>query len=113
VKGSVDSDRLRLDFGIIAREGLFLIRIGIIGDFNSKYHTHVAINTAVEHVVAAGEAVCAEWLATPQLAQPGAEKLLAAYDALWAAPASPYESFEGMLRGIEYARSRNVPFTGT
>ena len=35
------------------------------------------------------------------------------YDALWAAPASPYESGVGMLRGIEYARCHNVPFTGT
>jgi CTP synthase (UTP-ammonia lyase) len=54
-----------------------------------------------------------EWLSTPELVKPGAEKLLSDYDALWAAPVSPYESGEGMLRGIEYARSHNLPFTGT
>ena len=91
-----------------------MIRIGIVGDFNAKHHSHVAINTAIEHTAAAlGEELRGEWLPTPQLARAGAEKILSNFDALWAAPASPYASFEGMLRGIEYARSRNVPFTGT
>jgi CTP synthase (UTP-ammonia lyase) len=91
-----------------------MIRIGILGDFNPKHHTHVAINAAIEHTAAAmGEAVCAEWLPTPELVKPDAEKRMSSCDALWASPASPYESAEGMLRGIEYARSRNMPFTGT
>ena len=91
-----------------------MVRIGIIGDFNSKYHTHVAINAAIEHTAAViPEALRGEWLSTPELVKPGAEKLLSDYDALWAAPVSPYESGEGMLRAIEYARSHNVPFTGT
>jgi len=90
------------------------VRIGIIGDFNPKYHTHVAINAALEHTAAAlGVDVRAEWLHTRELVKSGAATLFAAFDGLWAAPASPYESAEGMLRGIEYARSRNVPFTGT
>ena len=91
-----------------------MVRIGIIGDFNSKYHTHTAISAAIEHTAAAlGETLAAEWLPTPDIAKPGAENLLSDFHALWAAPASPYESGEGMLRGIEYARSRNIPFTGT
>jgi CTP synthase (UTP-ammonia lyase) len=91
-----------------------VVRIGIIGDFNSKYDTHVAINAAVEHTATAlGKALHAEWLPTPDIAKPGSEKLLSDYHALWAAPVSPYESGVGMLRGIEYARSHNVPFTGT
>lgn len=32
---------------------------------------------------------------------------------LWAAPGSPYKSFDGMLKGIEFARSRDWPFLGT
>lgn len=96
------------------RRSIVLVRIGIIGDFNSNYRTHVAINAAIDHTAAAlGERLNAEWLPTPDLAKPGAEKLLSAYHALWAAPVSPYESGVGMLRGIEYARARNVPFTGT
>ena len=89
-------------------------RIGIIGDFNTKYQTHVAISASLDHTAAAlGVTIQAQWLPTPELAKGGADKLLAEYDALWASPASPYESAEGMLRGIEFARTRNVPFTGT
>jgi CTP synthase (UTP-ammonia lyase) len=91
-----------------------LVRIGIIGDFNSKYHTHVAINAAIEHTAAAlGEPLRADWLPTPDLQKPGAELRLSDYQALWAAPVSPYESGAGMLRGIQFARSHDVPFTGT
>ena len=72
------------------------------------------INAAIDHTAAVfGEPISAEWLPTPDLAKPGSEKLLSDYDALWAAPASPYESGVGMLRGIEYARCHNLPFTGT
>lgn len=28
-------------------------------------------------------------------------------------PGSPYQSFDGMLRGIQFARERNWPFVGT
>ena len=91
-----------------------MLRLGIIGDFNSKYRTHVAINAAIEHAAAAiGVPLCPEWLPTPELAGPNADRVLAQHDALWASPASPYASGEGMLRGIEYARSHNLPFTGT
>lgn len=91
-----------------------MIRIGIIGDFNPKHHTHVGINTAIEHASAALQVpLHPEWLPTPVLAKAGADELLAGFNALWASPASPYESSEGMLRGIEYARTHNVPFTGT
>ena len=91
-----------------------MVRIGIIGDYNSNHHTHVAIGAAIEHTAAIlGEDLRAEWLPTPEIAKAGADKLLSNFDALWAAPASPYESGDGMLRGIEYARTSNVPFTGT
>lgn len=97
-----------------SHKGITLLRIGIIGDFNPKHHTHTAINTAIAHAADyLGEDIRPEWLPTSEVAKAGAGKLLSACDALWAAPASPYESGEGMLRGIEYARTRNIPFTGT
>ncbi len=91
------------------------LRIGILGDFNPKYHTHAAINAALEHSAAAiGETIQPDWLATPRLADPtAAARLLSTYHALWAAPVSPYDSADGMLHGIAYARSRGIPFTGT
>ena len=89
------------------------IRIGIIGDFKAQHHTHVAINTALGHLAAHDDiAIDSRWIPTPALAD-GGDELLSRYDALWATPASPYDSFDGMLRGIEFARTHNVPFTGT
>ena len=54
-----------------------------------------------------------EWLPTPSLTAPGAEKVLEKFDGLWASPGSPYKSFDGMLAGIEFARRRDWPFLGT
>jgi len=39
--------------------------------------------------------------------------MLERFDGLWASPGSPYESAEGMLKGIEFARRRDWPFLGT
>jgi CTP synthase (UTP-ammonia lyase) len=38
---------------------------------------------------------------------------LESFDGIWAAPGSPYKSFDGMLKGIEFARTRDWPFLGT
>ena len=50
---------------------------------------------------------------TPSLVEPGARKVLESFDGLWAAPGSPYQSMDGMLKGIEFARTRDWPFLGT
>src|SRR5437879_10192834 len=39
--------------------------------------------------------------------------MLESFDGIWAAPGSPYQSFNGMLKGIEFARRRDWPFLGT
>ncbi len=89
-------------------------RIGIIGDFDPQKPSHPATNAALEHAGASlGLEPAIEWLPTPLLEGPGADRLLARCDALLAAPGSPYESFEGALRGIRFARERGVPFAGT
>jgi CTP synthase (UTP-ammonia lyase) len=91
-----------------------VLRIGIIGDFNPQYHTHVAIDTALAHTAAwLGERLESQWVPTPSIAALGASRALAGFDALWASPASPYASAEGMLLGIQFARAQRVPFTGT
>ena len=58
-------------------------------------------------------AVETQWLPTDSLLDSALDKKLEAFDALWAAPGSPYKSFDGMLRGIEFARRRDWPFLGT
>jgi CTP synthase (UTP-ammonia lyase) len=90
------------------------LRIGVMGDFNPEFHTHPAIAKALSHSAnKLGLTVDVEWVPTPSLAQPGSEKMLEGFDGLIAAPGSPYRSFEGMLRGIEFARTRKWPFSGT
>ena len=90
------------------------LRIGVVGDFNPEFHTHPAIAKAIGHsAVKLGMPVNVEWVPTETLAHPGSETMLERFHGLIAAPGSPYRSFEGMLRAIEFARTRKWPFSGT
>jgi CTP synthase (UTP-ammonia lyase) len=90
------------------------VRIGILGDFNPDFRSHHAINAALQHAARKlNLQVESQWLPTPSLISPDAGKTLESYDGLWASPGSPYLSFDGMLKGIEFARTRDWPFLGT
>jgi CTP synthase (UTP-ammonia lyase) len=90
------------------------IRIGVIGDFEPSYHSHFATNAALYDAAAALKTpLHLRWLPTPEFDRPGAERMLRGWDGLIVAPGSPYRSLTGMLRGIEFARTRNWPFVGT
>jgi CTP synthase (UTP-ammonia lyase) len=90
------------------------LRIGIIGDFEPAYHSHFATNAALYDAAAKLKLpVELRWLPTPSLEERGAEKILRRSHGLVASPGSPYQSFSGMLRGIEFARTRDWPFVGT
>lgn len=90
------------------------IRIGIIGDFEPAYHSHFATNAALyDAATKLKVSLVVRWLPTPSLDGPDAEKILRRWDGLIASPGSPYKSFQGMLRGIEFARTRDWPFVGT
>ena len=90
------------------------VRIGILGDFDPKAPNLPAVEKSIEHAsVKLQMPVDAKWIPTPSLLEPNAQKLLESFDGLWAAPGSPYESFDGMLKGIEFARRRDWPFLGT
>jgi CTP synthase (UTP-ammonia lyase) len=87
--------------------------IGIIGDFNPKNATHTATTDAIRHAAAAwGQRVVVEWISTRQLEVEGTERL-SAYHGLWCSPGSPYQSMEGALAAIRFARETNRPFFGT
>jgi CTP synthase (UTP-ammonia lyase) len=89
------------------------IRIGLIGDFNPAYAAHQAIPHAVDLAAAAlGSQAELTWLPTVQVEHEG-EAALSDFDGLWCVPGSPYESMEGALRGIRFARERGKPFVGT
>lgn len=90
------------------------IRVGVIGDFEPSYFSHFATNAALYDAATKLKVPLeVRWIATTSLEGPNAEKILDRWDALIASPGSPYKSSAGMLRGIEFARTRGRPFTGT
>jgi CTP synthase (UTP-ammonia lyase) len=91
-----------------------VLRIGVVGDFEPAYPSHFATNAALYDAAAKLKIpIEVRWLPTPALDGPDAEKILRRHHGLLASPGSPYKSFTGMLRGIEFARTRNWPFVGT
>jgi CTP synthase (UTP-ammonia lyase) len=90
------------------------VRIGILGDYDPKSPTLPAVEKSLQHAAAQlNLPLEAEWIATPSILAPDAQKKLERFDGIWAAPGSPYKSFDGMLKGIEFARRRDWPFLGT
>jgi CTP synthase (UTP-ammonia lyase) len=90
------------------------VQIGIFGDYDPASSTLPTLEKSIHHAAAVLKISAeAKWLPTESLLAPDLEKKLEAFDGLWAAPASPYKSFDGMLRGIEFARRRDWPFVGT
>jgi CTP synthase (UTP-ammonia lyase) len=90
------------------------VRIGIMGNFDSAYHSHFATNAALSDAATKLKVPLeVRWLPTPSLEATGGEEILRRWDGLIASPGSPYKSFTRMLRGIEFARTRDWPFVGT
>lgn len=90
------------------------VQIGVVGDYDPDSPTLPSIEKSIEHAADKLKiSTKAQWLPTDSLLSPEIEKTFEALDGLWAAPGSPYKSFEGMLRAIEFARRRDWPFLGT
>lgn len=90
------------------------IRIGILGDFNPEFRSHHATNDSLQHAAAKlNLSLESQWIPTPSLLDLNARKTLESFDGLFASPGSPYQSFDGMLKGIQFARERDWPFLGT
>jgi len=66
------------------------VRIAILGDFNAEFRSHHATNHALQHAAKKlGMEVKSEWIPTPSLTKPEAEKTLESFDGIWASPGSP------------------------
>ena len=90
------------------------LRIGLVGDFDRSKPSHWATEAALFHAAAALELrVEPRWIPTPAVASADGTRELAQLDGSWGAPGSPYASMAGMLRAIEFARERDVPYLGT
>lgn len=89
------------------------IDIGIIGDYNPAAPTHIATDAAIQHAAdSLGVTAAVQWLATPTLDTETAQSLRS-FHALLCAPGSPYQSMNGALQAIRYARETGTPFLGT
>ena len=89
------------------------MKIGIIGDYDARKRSHVATDRALRQATAVLQTPTQiDWIPTPTLEQNTAATL-APYDALWCSPGSPYDSMEGALKAIRYARENDVVFLGT
>ena len=91
-----------------------LLRVGIIGDFDSHSRYHLATNEALRHAAhTLSLTVDTAWLPTESLEKADGEATLQHFDALWGAPGSPYKSMDGALKAIQWAREKDWPFLGT
>jgi CTP synthase (UTP-ammonia lyase) len=91
-----------------------MVTVGIIGDFNPDSETRRATTEALQHAARAlAIPVTVSWVSTVELSHGAVENGLTAFDALWAAPGSPYANMDGALRGIRFAREQGWPFVGT
>ena len=90
------------------------VRIAILGEFDPKSPTLPFIDQSMQHAAhKLNIGLESQWVPTPSLLESGTLKRLESFDGIWAAPGSPYKSFDGMLKGIEFARRRDWPFLGT
>ena len=90
------------------------VSIGIIGDYESERPAHKAVVAALSHAaeyLSIKLDVC--WLPTEPMLEPEYQKGLEQYSGIWASPGSPYQSMDGALSGIRFAREMNRSFLGT
>jgi len=90
------------------------VTIGIIGEYDGGKPSHTATMAAIGHAADA-LAIGADivWRSTTSLLEPDGLTALAKADGIWASPGSPYESFEGAIASIRFARERGYPFFAT
>jgi len=88
--------------------------IGIIGDFDKTYPSHIATNEAFAHAAKnLAIDVKVEWLPTVSFTKGIVKRVISKYDGIIASPGSPYKSMDGMIKAIHVAREMNLPFIGT
>ena len=90
-----------------------MIKIGLIGDYQSNVTAHIAIPKALK--LSSQKLDCEVeyfWLNTDLIN----EKYLGglnSFGGFWSVPATPYKDMDGALSAIKFARENNVPFLGT
>lgn len=88
--------------------------IGLIGEQSENVRAHLAIPQAVAIYESKfpGHRITLNWISTKSVLD-DQDKLLSSCHGLWCVPGSPYQSFEGALHAIRFARENKIPFLGT
>lgn len=91
-----------------------IINIGVMGDYDPKKISHPATNDAIHHAAKhLSTKASTTWLPTLSLLTEKGQESLSKFDCLWASAGSPYQSMEGMIKGIQIVRELGKPFIGT
>ncbi|MFG3256517.1 gamma-glutamyl-gamma-aminobutyrate hydrolase family protein [Streptomyces sp. NPDC048172] len=90
-------------------------RLALVGDRSPHVRSHTRIPVLLDALRERdGLDLDAYWIPTEEAAaDAAADTALAAFDAIWLLPGSPYRSEDGALAAIRAARERHVPFLGT
>jgi CTP synthase (UTP-ammonia lyase) len=91
------------------------LKVGIIGDYDPKtFFSHLPTNEALSHAASVlSVSIDSTWLPTLSLTGQSIGTTLKQFDALWCAPGSPYQSMDGALQAIRFAREMGFPFIAT
>lgn len=88
------------------------VQIGLVGDFDERISTHVALNKSIDHCrqyLPFQLEVC--WLPTETLTE---ERLRhQKYEGFWIAPGSPYKNDDHVYNVIRWTRENDIPLLGT
>lgn len=88
------------------------IRIALVGDYNSAVIAHQAIPFAIDLASnAVNVSASFSWIPSTSLVDDLAK--LSEFQAIWCIPGSPYQSMDGALNAITFARQKRLPFLGT
>ena len=87
-------------------------RLALVGDHNPEIVAHRAIPLALELARKnLGVTLDWDWIGTDSIID--APRQLAGHAGVWCVPGSPYQSMDGALTAIRYARETKRPFLGT
>ena len=88
------------------------ITIALVGDFDEKIYTHVALNRSIEHCAhGLPYGVEAKWIPTERISTIFSGPLN--NSGIWIAPGSPYKNDNGVYEVIQKAREENIPIIGS
>jgi CTP synthase (UTP-ammonia lyase) len=88
------------------------IQIGLVGDFDEKMYTHIALRESIDHCRPHLHfALETSWIATEDIS----ETFLATsnFDGFWIIPGSPYVNDDGVYSLIRWCRENDFPLFGT